>query len=277
MRSTTAHVFLFASVAVLLAGGQRLSAQAMISYGHGVAKAAGAGATAGAGVGGILSGLGNPLSRAAGRGRNSSTSGGTTATRQRVVPQRRQNINWDMGPQRFAEPAPVGLIGGVQATGLATEHWQPSLLAPSENLTVLAVQWGGAGPASVAVAPESTDEPLASAPTEAELGEVAIDPLAEPEVDEAEQVVILRPARGSGSTSRRNSVARADSTPSTIPDGIAVGLTVEELISRLGRPQISFRGVAGAGYTDQYIFELSDGRDLVVYVLDGIVSHLAVT
>jgi hypothetical protein len=57
--------------------------------------------------------------------------------------------------------------------------------------------------------------------------------------------------------------------------GVAVGASVEELLTKLGRPYLSFRGVAGEGYTDQYVFALPDGGHLVVYVLDGVVAHLA--
>jgi hypothetical protein len=55
---------------------------------------------------------------------------------------------------------------------------------------------------------------------------------------------------------------------------VAVGTSREELLKKLGRPHLSFRGVAGEGYTDQFVFTLPDGGHLVVYVLDGIVAHL---
>lgn len=277
MRIITVTV-ICATVAVALSvGAGVLSAQAMISYGHGVAKAAGAGAAAGAGIGGILTRMGNPLSRAANPARSSS-SGSRVAAQRQVVPQRRQNISWDLGPSGFGAPAPMGLIDGIQATGVADENWQPTLLAPSENLAVLSVQWGGSSTSSDIVDSEVEVE----AGAEADDGVVDDSALAreEPEeqpVDQAEQVVVIRSASGPhlGARPRTGAVA-AQSNPA-IPEGVSVGATVEELISRLGRPRMSFRGVAGEGYTDQYIFELPDGTDLVVYVLNGVVAHLAVS
>ena len=276
MRIITVTV-ICATVAVALSvGAGVLSAQAMISYGHGVATAAGAGAAAGAGIGGILTRMGNPLSRAANPDRRPS-SGSRVAAQRQFVPQRRQNISWDLGPSGFGAPAPMGLIGGIQATGVADENWQPSLLAQSENLAVLSVQWGGSNASSDIVDSEVGVE----AGAEADDGVVDDSALAREEPEEqqveAEQVVVIRSASGSHLGARpRTATVAAQSNPA-IPDGVSVGATVEELISRLGRPRMSFRGVAGEGYTDQYIFDLPDGTDLVVYVLDGVVAHLAVS
>lgn len=274
MRIITVTV-ICATVAVALSvGAGVLSAQAMISYGHGVATAAGAGAAAGAGIGGILTRMGNPLSRAANPDRRPS-SGSRVAAQRQVVPQRRQNISWDLGPSRFGDPVPMALVGGIQATGVAAENWQPTLLAPSENLAVLSVQWGG-------LSTSSDSDVGVEAGVEADDGVVDDSALAreEPEqqqVDQAEQVGVIRSASGSHLGARpRTATVAAQSNPA-IPDGVSVGATIEELISRLGRPRMSFRGVAGEGFTDQYIFKLPDGTDLVVYVLDGVVAHLAVS
>lgn len=267
-----------ATVAVALSvGAGVLSAQAMIGYGHGVAKAAGVGAAAGAGIGGIVTRMGNPLSRVGNPDRRPS-SGSRVAAQRQVVPQRRQNISWDLGPSGFGDPAPMALVGGIQATGVATENWQPSLLAPSKNLAVLSVQWGGSSTSSDTIDSEVEVE----AEAEVDNGVVDDSVLAreEPEeqqVDQAEQLVVIRSASGSHLSARpRPATVAAQSNPA-IPDGVSVGATIEELISRLGRPRISFRGVAGEGFTDQYIFKLPDGTDLVVYVLNGVVAHLAVS
>lgn len=273
MRATLLNVCTLATSAMFIWGGSTLSAQAMIGYGHGVAKAAGAGAAAGAGVGGVLSGLGNPLSRAAGHPGNGSA-GGARVARQLVVPQRKQRVAWDVGPQSFGSPAPVGLIGGVQATGIVAENWQPSLLSPSENLAVLSVQWGESSAEAGDISSEGSSE---SSPLTEAVDETAIVSTETQQEADSEKVVVLRSARPTRSSSFRGSTRESANTVSRIPAGVTVGTSVEEVIRKLGKPHLSFRGVAGAGYNDQYIFELSDGSDLVVYVLDGVVSHLAVS
>lgn len=273
MRATILNICILTASTLFCLGGSILSGQAMISYGHGVAKAAGAGAAAGAGVGGVLSGLGNPLSKAAGRPSNTSV-GGARATRQATVPQRRQHVAWDAGRQSFGSPAPVGLIGGVQATGVAADNWQPPLLEPSENLAVLSVQWGGASPTDGDIPAAATaDSSTVPSPVD---GEAVVLEESEPE-DSSEQVTVLRSARPTPSSAIRKPTSGSATTAPQIPAGVTVGSSVDEVIRKLGKPHLSFRGVAGAGYNDQYIFELADGSDLVVYVLDGIVSHVAVS
>ncbi len=51
-------------------------------------------------------------------------------------------------------------------------------------------------------------------------------------------------------------------------------MSIEDVIAKLGKPKFTFIGVAGGGYSDQYMFDLSDGRRVVVYVLDGVVSRI---
>lgn len=262
MGTFTARHSLYILSLLLTLGVEQASAQAMVSYGHGVAKAAGAGAAVGGGVGGVLTGMGNPLSQAAGKPGGSSASG-RAATQRQVVPQRKGPVKWEVAQvETFGGPAPLGLVGGVRATGAAQADWQPTLLAPSQNLAVINATWGGAELSEGAIAP--TEERTAQAPVES---------AQQPEAAAAAKAPVI--VRSAGFQSRRGGTA--DPKAATLPEGISVGLTVDQLVEKLGRPRMSFRGVAGAGYTDQFIYRLPDGTDLVVYVLDGIVSQLAVT
>jgi len=233
---------------------EQASAQAMVSYGHGVAKAAGAGAAVGGGVGGALTGLGNPLSAAAGR-RGGSTQRNATVQRQ-TMPARRGSVTWDVPHQGFGAPAPLPLVGGVQASGATDANWQPPLLEPSQNLAVISASWGGPGSEDSGDA-VSTEVPADSASAEA-------------------KPIVLR-SSGQGRSSNGKSAGQSGViAPATLPEGVAVGASVEQLLEKLGRPYLSFRGVAGEGYNDQYVFQLPDGGHLVAYVLDGVVAHLAV-
>lgn len=241
---------------------ERAAAQAMISYGHGVAKAAGAGAAVGGGVGGILTGLKNPLAAAADR--RGGPSKGSVAVRRETVPVRRGGVAWDVPQQGFGAPAPLPLVGGVQASGVNEANWQPTLLEPSQNLAVISASWGGPG---VAEAEAAAEAPAAEEPAV----EVQTETPAEPK---QKLPVVLASSRQGGGPGGQFPAQQPAAAPANVPEGIAVGTSVEELLKRLGRPYLSFRGVAGEGYTDQYVFQLPGGGHLVVYVLDGIVAHL---
>jgi hypothetical protein len=239
-------------------------AQAMVSYGHGVAKAAGAGAAVGAGVGGALTGLGNPLSTAADR-RGRATNR-TATVRRESLPIRRGSVAWDVPQQGFGAPPPLPLVGGVQATGATDANWQPSLLEPSQNLAVVSVSWGGPGAEASGDSAEGavTDEAAPNGQAEST-----------PEAKQNLQTV-LRASGQAGAAGRKAGQTSGAVAPAALPEGIVVGTPVEQLLEKLGRPYLSFRGVAGEGYTDQYVFRMPDGGHLVVYVLDGVVAHLAV-
>ncbi len=240
-------------------------AQAMVSYGHGVAKAAGAGAAVGGGIGGVLTGLGNPLSNAADR-RGGSTKRSATARRQ-TVPARRGAVAWDVPHQGFGAPAPLPLVGGVQASGATASDWQPTLLEPSQNLAVISASWGGPSPAESEDSGEVVPSEELPADSQVETTEKTKQNL---------PIVLRSSGQGGASGSKSSAQQTGAVAPAALPEGVAVGVSVEELLKKLGRPYLSFRGVAGEGYTDQYVFQLPDGGHLVVYVLDGVVSHLAV-
>jgi hypothetical protein len=247
-------------------GADRAAAQAMISYGHGVAKAAGAGAAVGAGVGGVLTGLGNPLATSADR--SGSTNRNRAAVQRQTVPTRRGDVRWDVPQAGFGAPAPLGLVGGVKATGVADTNWQPSLLAPSQNLAVISANWGGSSETETAV--EKADASVEQAP--AGSGDEAVA-----EKQSNLPTVLRSTAHGAfpGGKSAQQADAAVAPTPE-LPEGVAVGAPVDLLIQKLGRPHLSFRGVAGQGYTDEYVFGLPGGAKLIAYALDGVVAHLAV-
>ena len=240
------------------------SAQAMISYGHGVAKAAGAGAAVGGGIGGVLTGLGNPLSTAAGR--RDGVAGGNATVRRQTVPARRGPVTWDVPQQGFGSPAPMALVGGVQASGATRANWQPTLLEPSQNLAVISASWGGPSAAGAEDSSEAVTTEGAPAHGQAETTE-------EPKQNSP---VVIRSSEQGSASGGKSAQPSAAVAPASLPEGVALGASVEQLVEKLGRPYLSFRGVAGEGYTDQYVFELPDGGHLVVYVLDGVVAHLAV-
>jgi hypothetical protein len=218
----------------------------------------------GGGIGGVLTGLGNPLSTAADRRGGSST--GNATVRRQTVPTRRGPVTWDAPDQSFGSPAPLPLVGGVQASGATAANWQPTLLAPSQNLAVISASWGG----PIAEGSEASGEAV---PAE----EPAADSQAEATTEAKQKLpIVLRSSGQGGASGGRSAPQPGSAAPAALPEGVAVGLSVEELLAKLGRPYLSFRGVAGEGYTDQYVFQLPDGGRLVVYVLDGVVSHLAV-
>lgn len=241
----------------------RAGAQAMIGYGHGVAKATGAGAAVGAGVGGALTGLGNPLSTAADRRGGPTKRNG--AVQRQTVPARRGSVAWDVPPQGFGGPAPLALVGGVQANGATDADRQLTLLEPSQNLAVISASWGGPGETGAGDSSEVSSTEDVPAATAAETAAETTGNLP----------IVLRSLGQRGSAGAKSAQQPGAVAPAALPEGVTVGSSVEQLLQKLGRPYLSFRGVAGEGYTDQYVFQLPDGGRLVVYVLDGIVAHIA--
>jgi hypothetical protein len=243
----------------------RASGQAMVSYGHGVAKAAGAGAAVGGGVGGVLTGLGNPLSSAAGR--RGGTSKGSVTVQRQTVPVRRDAVTWDVPRQGFGTPAPLPLIGGVRANGATDPNWQPTLLEPSQNLAVISASWGGPSDAEAEASTEVADAEQPPAGIDAEVA-------AEPKQNLP--IVVRSSGQGGAAAGKRAEAQLGSAAPVAIPEGVEVGASIDELLKKLGRPYLSVRGIAGEGYTDQYVFQLPDGGHLVIYVLDGLVAHVSV-
>jgi hypothetical protein len=168
--------------------------------------------------------------------------------------------------QGFGSPAPLPLIGGVQASGATPANWQPTLLEPSQNLAVISASWGGPSPEG----PEDSGETVSAQQLQAANQDESAAQTKQ------NMPVVLRSAGQGGSAPSQPAQQPGALAPAGLPEGVAVGASVEQLLKALGRPYLSFRGLAGDGYTDQYVFELPDGGHIVAYVLDGVVAHLAV-
>ena len=242
------------ALAAFVLGAPQLSGQAMVSYGHGVAKAGVAGSALGAGAAGLFRGTNRPLEKAQ---RSSSYRGRAAQSR----PRERENVKWDLGDPTTGASS-LRLAGGVRAAGVDAGSWTPALVQPRENVTVLGAEWS-----------DGTEEVVA---------EDAVDVTA-PQSDSAqgaargEALVVVADRRGRARGSGGDTLARADSNAplaavATLP--VETGMSLEEVLDKLGKPKFSFVNVAGYGFNDQFVFELEDGRRIVVYALDGLVSHV---
>ncbi|MDA0206411.1 MAG: hypothetical protein O3A53_10035 [Acidobacteria bacterium] len=184
-----------------------------------------------------------------------------------TVPTRRGSVAWDVPQQGFGGAAPMALIGGVRANGATHANQQLTLLEPSQNLAVISASWGGPSTAES----EDTGEVIATE-------ELLADTQAETTAKAKPNLPIVLRSTGQRSSFGGKSAQQSGAVaPTALPDGVAVGASIEQLLEKLGRPYLSFRGVAGEGYTDQYVFQLADGAHLVVYVLDGAVAHMTVS
>jgi len=211
-----------------------------------------------------LTGLGNPLSTAADRRRGPTKR--NAAVQRQTVPTRRGSVAWDAPQQGFGAPAPMALVGGIQASGATDANRQLALLAPSQNLAVISASWGGPS----AAGSEDSGEVISTE-------ELPADTQVETTTEAKKKLPIVLRSTGQHGSSGGKSVQQSGAVaPAALPEGVAVGASVEQLLQKLGRPYLAFRGVAGEGYTDQYVFQLPDGGHLVVYVLDGLVTHMTV-
>lgn len=253
MRNNNVIILAAVLIAVAMLSPPALNGQAMISYGHGVAKAGAAGSAVGAAAVGIFKNTGRPLDEAAKK----------SSARGRRTPARRsqENVRWDVS-------APSGgsslqLVGGVRAAGVSAPNWAPALVESEENVTVLGAEWSG-GPEE---APETADSETGPAAT----AETALAGV--PSVGPPRQAIVLAvPGPRRTQQAASGSAAAPAVVAFTLP--VEAGMSVEEVFKKLGNPKFSFVGVAGPGYTDQFVFELEDGRRVVVYVLEGLVSRV---
>lgn len=248
-------VFLLASA---LYNPAETRAQGMISYGHGVAKAGAAGSAVGAGAVGVFRKLGRPLDQA-------EKAGASTARPRRPAP-RAEDVRWDIGGPSGGSKSSLKLNGGVQAAGVSAPNWTPALVEASENVAVLTAEWSGGPEPEPEVAPEP-DLAAASATQ------------ADSQADQAGGALIVA-SDHAASGARSSSAAVQTGKPAhklafNVP--VEAGMSLDEVFDKLGDPKLSFVGVAGEGYTDQFVFELEDGRRLIVYALEGLVSRVDVS
>lgn len=254
MRNSNLIILSTVLVAVVLLSPPASNGQAMISYGHGVAKAGAAGSAVGAAAVGIFRNSGRPLDDAAKK----------SSARARRAPAGRsqENVRWDAGSPYGGSS--LRLAGGVSAAGVSAPNWTPALVESAEHLTVLGAEWSGG--------PEETPEGAASETGPTATADTALAGV--PSAGRSPDAIVLA-AHGPQATQHpvpSSAAAPAPAAAVTLP--VEAGMSLEEVFEKLGDPKFSFVGVAGSGYTDQFLFELEDGRRIVVYAINGLVSRI---
>ncbi len=226
----------------------------MISYGHGVAKAGAAGSAVGAGAVGLFRGMGRPLDQA--------QKAGSRGSRRAPAGQQREGVVWDIAQP--ANSTSLRLVGGVQAAGVEPGAPTPRLVRRHENVHVLGAEWGG-GPDDASDAAEAV---VAEAVPEAAADSGA------PSGVPAGQARVVIAAKPSAAKSPQSTAVSAAPVAAKAALPVESGMSLEQVRKVLGTPKFSFVNVAGWGYSDQYVFELEDGRRIVVFARDGLVSRV---
>ena len=290
----------FLALAVLaLTTTPNLDAQAMIGYGHQVAKAGAIGAAVGSGLAGGLTKVGTTLEGPSARKRSplrrvtkSSTmttgagsgkiviSGGEFATVQRVDD---AEAPADESAEVLEARAPKAAVGEQENQPKPT--FDTSTPAPSASR----------GPAKApakpdqedavaendAVALEESDTLASDATGSSGAREVANSGSSTGVIAGGLEAAASSTDDGAIDAAIENTVAAVEApVPAPDPftfDQVEVGGSVQSIIGSLGRPATAIYGLSGINYSEKYFFTMQDGSRMVVLAIDGVITRAGLT
>ncbi len=282
--------------------------QAIIGYGINVGRAAAAGAGAGAGLGGVLSKVNQPISKAAQEGASASQTGrpaGPEFDNDKVP----ASVTVSKGNKKAAVGADgkLKLKGGATIAGLSrsprvarsselspevseaasssepTASYDPAP-TPAVGPSPAAASAPAPGPSpapATATAQVSEGEPASPKPAEKDLAATS-EPAAEGSSATSATAQQARTAPA-GNRGVLSPVTAASSDPVENGSGeeiadveetivVAPGDKVADLIARLGKPTMVLKGIGGNGYDEKYVFRTPDGGKITVLALHGTVT-----
>ena len=290
--------FILALAVLALAVTPNLDAQAMIGYGHQVAKAGAIGAAVGSGLAGGLTKVGSTLEGTSSRKRSplrrvtkSSTmstgtrsgkiviSGGEFATVEKVDD---VATPAEDGAEVLEARAPKAVLTGQEDK--AKPVFDTSTQAPSPSR--------GPAPASAnadqdeAIAENAAPEleqpaaPTTEAAGNPELREVANNGTSSEVI--AEGLEATEASTGDRAQAPVENTVAAIEAPVPAPapftfDQVEIGGSVQSIIGSLGRPSTSIYGLGGINYSEKYFFTMQDGSRMVVLAIDGVITRAGLT
>lgn len=286
--------FILALAVLALTAAPHLDAQAMIGYGHQVAKAGAIGAAVGSGLAGGLTKVGTTLEGPNARKRSplrrvtkSSTmttgtasgkiviSGGEFATVQKVDD---AEALADDSAEVLEARAPKAAVGAPENQPKPT--FDTRTPAPSASR----------GPAKAAAKSDQDDAVAENAAAALEESDtLASDATGSSNARDAVKTesstgVIaggLEAATSSTDAAVENTVAAVVApVPAPAPftfDQVEVGGSVQSIIGNLGRPATAIYGLSGINYSEKYFFTMQDGSRMVVLAIDGVITRAGLT
>ncbi len=244
--------------------------QAMVEYGHGVAKAGVAGAASGTGLVGIFSTM---KDTAEPKKKEPHSIAPKEEAKSEAAPD--QAANASDGPANA--PRKMTTSSGVVVSGVAPGWMSAAYSEPTHKaVRVKDVEW------SNPVEDQAAAAAAASAATEPVVAEQAGEPGGTVPVVAAEPESETAPGPVVGYGPEYSSLARASAAPrgprveSNDADiaGVRIGSKIDEVIEKLGRPSFTLIGVTGRNYTEKYLFKGADGETITVLTWSGVVTSV---
>jgi hypothetical protein len=255
--------------------------QAMIEYGHGVAKAGVAGAASGTGLVGIFSTM-KDTSEDKDKNRQYTTAKPKAETEATQPQTSRSSTEPANTPTKMTTSSGV-VVSGVSPSWMTTAYRDPV----REPVRVKSVAWSNSSEENAAVVESATGTAGAQPPV-AE-GSVAAGTVAAG--TEASTADGAPPAEGGahGQVVHNASpyswaepqgvgqIQHFDTAADAEIAGVRIGSKIEEVIANLGQPKFSFTGIVGKGYTEKYVFKNANGDTITVLTWAGTVTSVIVS
>ena len=290
----------FLALAVLaLTTTPNLDAQAMIGYGHQVAKAGAIGAAVGSGLAGGLTKVGSTLEGPNARKRSplrrvtkSSTmttgtgsgkiviSGGEFATVQQVDD---ADAPADDSAEVLEARAPKAAVGEQENQPKPVFDTSTPAPSPSRGPAKAPAKsdQDDAVAENAAAALEESDAPATDATGSSGAREVANSGSSTGVIAGGFEAAASSTDSAAIDTAVENTVAEVEApVPAPAPftfDQVEVGGSVQSIIGSLGRPATAIFGLSGINYSEKYFFKMEDGSRMVVLAIGGVITRAGIT
>jgi hypothetical protein len=240
-----------------LACGVPVFGQAMISYGHGVARAGAAGAASGTGIAGVFGALKDSTNEAAEKKPAQTTTGATQGSGQAAMD---DAVN---APRKLTTSSGV-VVSGLAPVWMGSDHRE----ARRPEVAVKSVEWS------------NPDTPVGKEAVPAKEGAAEGDAASQSQnVNEPGHIIAGEPqfagespVRAAGELVGPRQQAQTDAEAV----GIQLGSPIDEVIGRLGKPKFVFSGIVGKSYTEKYVFKPATGETITVLTWSGTVVSVLV-
>jgi hypothetical protein len=245
--------------------------QAMVEYGHGVAKAGVAGAASGTGLVGIFSKMKDTSDD-----KDKKKHYGTVKTQPTTA---NQDLRRAPGEPANA-PLKMRTSSGVVISGVSPSWMSAAYSDPvRDDLSVKSVEWSNPSEEQAAAAeagsPETGLREQAAAP--GDTGSAAVESSQTGEAVSPGKIVSNTSGYGLAGPQAAADVSHPEPVTDAEATGVRIGSKIDDVIRTLGRPTFSFTGIVGKNYTEKYVFKKADGETITVLTWAGIVTSVLVT
>jgi hypothetical protein len=244
--------------------------QAIVEYGHGVAKAGVAGAASGTGLAGIFSKMKDSSDD---KDKNRQYTTAKTPAETAAVAAETQSDSAEPGnaPGKMTTSSGV-VISGVSPSWISAAYSDPM----RKTVRVKDVEWSNAAEEQAAAASQAASEPqpvvVEQAAATAEAGSPVVASPRSGTVAAA-PVVGYNSGYSSFAPPANATGPRVEGNDAEVA-GVRIGSKIDEVVRTLGRPSFTFTGIVGKNYTEKYVFKNSDGETITVMAWTGIVTSV---